>query len=98
MIEDLAKTLADLKESEAIEAVQKRLESNDDPIKILSEARQGMEIVGQRFADGDYFLPELVYSGELLKDITDLVKPKLLMGALYCFHFLAASYATCTNL
>jgi 5-methyltetrahydrofolate--homocysteine methyltransferase len=36
-----------------------------------------MEIVGKRFAAGEYFIPELVYSGELLKRINDMVKPKL---------------------
>jgi methanogenic corrinoid protein MtbC1 len=36
-----------------------------------------MEIVGKRFADGEYFLPELVFSGELLAQVTNLVKPHL---------------------
>jgi len=36
-----------------------------------------MQIFGERFADGRYFIPELVYSGEILKEIIDRVKPKL---------------------
>jgi len=40
-----------------------------------------MEIVGQRFADSEYFIPDLVYSGEILKEITDMVKPKLAKAA-----------------
>ena len=36
-----------------------------------------MEIVGQRFSKGDYFLPELVFSAEILKSIAALVKPKM---------------------
>jgi 5-methyltetrahydrofolate--homocysteine methyltransferase len=36
-----------------------------------------MEIVGKRFADCEYFIPDLVYSGEILKGINELVKPKL---------------------
>jgi methanogenic corrinoid protein MtbC1 len=36
-----------------------------------------MEIVGSRFATGEYFIPDLVYSGDILKLITDMVKPKL---------------------
>jgi 5-methyltetrahydrofolate--homocysteine methyltransferase len=36
-----------------------------------------MEIVGKRFADGSYFLPELVFSGEIFKEIAEIVKPKL---------------------
>ncbi len=77
MAENLVTTLADLKEEEALRIVENRLETSEDPIKILDDARSGMEIVGKRFADGEYFIPDLVYSGEILKEVTDLVKPKL---------------------
>jgi len=36
-----------------------------------------MEIVGKRFADSEYFIPDLIYSGEILKAVTEIVKPKL---------------------
>lgn len=36
-----------------------------------------MEIVGNRFADKEYFISDLLYSGEIQKAITDMVKPKL---------------------
>ena len=77
MAENLVTTLADLKEDEVLKIVENRLNTNEDPIKILDDARSGMEIVGKRFADGEYFIPDLVYSGEILKEVTDLVKPKL---------------------
>ena len=77
MAKDLVKTLADLKEQEAIKIVQDRLNAKEDPLKILEDARKGMEIVGHRFASSEYFIPDLVYSGEILKSVTDLVKPKL---------------------
>lgn len=77
MANDLIITLADLEEKEALETVQSRLNTGDDPIDILRDARRGMEIVGQRFSSGEYFIPDLVYAGEILKEITELVKPKL---------------------
>ncbi len=77
MARDLVNTLADLEEKEAIDIVKQRLDANEDPLKILDDARRGMEIVGKRFADGEYFLTELVYSGEILKEITEVVKPKI---------------------
>jgi methanogenic corrinoid protein MtbC1 len=40
-----------------------------------------MEIVGNRFASSEYFIPDLVYSGEILKEVTELVKPKLAKAA-----------------
>jgi methanogenic corrinoid protein MtbC1 len=77
MTEDLVNTLADLKEQEVVKIVEDRLRANEDPLKILGDARKGMEIVGQRFASSEYFIPDLVYSGEILKSVTELVKPKL---------------------
>ena len=77
MAENLVNALADLKEQEAIKIVEDRLGAGEDPLKILGDARKGMEIVGNRFASSEYFIPDLVYSGEILKSVTELVKPKL---------------------
>jgi methanogenic corrinoid protein MtbC1 len=74
---DFVNLLADLKEGEVLELVKQRLESGEDPMKVLDDGREAMGIVGQRFADGEYFLPELVFSGELLKQVSELVKPYL---------------------
>jgi len=81
MAEDLVSTLADLKEKEALGIVQDRLSAGEEPLKILNDARRAVEIVGKRFADSQYFIPDLVYSGEILKEITDMVKPKLAKAA-----------------
>jgi methanogenic corrinoid protein MtbC1 len=77
MSDDLKKALADLKEKEALEIAQKLLDSGEDPLKILSEAREAVAVVGQRYQDGTYFIPDLVYSGEILKGIVEMVKPKI---------------------
>ena len=69
--------LADLKEDEAIAIVQERLKAGNDPMGILNDASRGMEIVGTRFSKSEYFIPDLVYSGEILKRINELIKPKL---------------------
>jgi len=74
---DLVNLLADLKDKEVLELVKQRLDAGEDPLKILEDSRKGMEIVGKRFADDEYFLPELVFSGDLLKRVTELVKPHL---------------------
>jgi 5-methyltetrahydrofolate--homocysteine methyltransferase len=77
MAEDLINLLADLEEEKALQITRERLESNQDPMAILSDARRGMEMVGERFASGVYFLPDLVYSGEILKQISAIVRPRL---------------------
>jgi 5-methyltetrahydrofolate--homocysteine methyltransferase len=77
MAKDLVKALADLKEQEVKKIVEDRLNAKEDPLRILEDARKGMEIVGKRFANSEYFIPDLVYSGEILKSVTEMVKPKL---------------------
>ena len=77
MAKNLVSTLADLKEKEALKIVEDRLKAGEEPVKILDDARKAMEIVGKRFASSEYFMPDLIYSGEILKEITDMVKPKM---------------------
>ncbi|MDY0027836.1 MAG: B12-binding domain-containing protein [Candidatus Humimicrobiaceae bacterium] len=77
MNKDLVSTIADLNEQEALKIVKDRLSAGEDPLKIMEDARKGLEIVGERFASSEYFIPDLVYSGEIMKLITELVKPQL---------------------
>jgi methanogenic corrinoid protein MtbC1 len=81
MAGDLVNLLADLKEQEALGVVKERLAKGEDAMKILDDARKGMEIVGKRFAESQYFVPDLVYSGEILKAVSELVKPKMTKDA-----------------
>jgi 5-methyltetrahydrofolate--homocysteine methyltransferase len=48
-----------------------------DPFSILDACKQAMAIVGDNFAKGVYFLPELVMAGQILMQISDLIKPLL---------------------
>ena len=77
MARDLVVALSQLKEREALETVEERLKAKDNPLEILNDAKRAMEIVGKRFAAGEYYMPELVYSGVILKRITEMVKPQI---------------------
>jgi len=77
MAADLVYALSELKEKEALEIVRKRLDAGEDALLILNEAKQAMAIVGKRFEDGTYFIPDLMYSGEILQAISDLVRPRM---------------------
>jgi methanogenic corrinoid protein MtbC1 len=74
---DLITALADLKEEEALKIVEEKLNASEDPFKILEDVRLGMEIVGNRFAKNEYFISDLLYAGEILRVVTEKVKPKL---------------------
>jgi len=74
---ELVKLLSDLKEPEALQFVESALAKGIDPSTLLEEAREGMNIVGKRFADEEYFIPDLMFSGEILKGIVKLLAPHL---------------------
>ena len=74
---DLVTALADLKEEEALKIVEEKLNAGEDPFKILEDVRLGMEIVGNHFANNEYFISDLLYAGEILRTLTEKVKPKL---------------------
>ena len=77
MDDDLVALISELKKKEAIEVTQQRLSAGEDPLQILDDARKAMQIVGGRFSDGTYFIPDLVYSGKILGEIAEMVKPGL---------------------
>ncbi len=77
MSEELTNAIANLERNEALRLTNEKLDRGEDPQLVLKEGRDGMEIIGKRFADGEYFLPELVYSGEIFKQISEIIKPKL---------------------
>ncbi|MFC1921420.1 B12-binding domain-containing protein [Chloroflexota bacterium] len=77
MAEELTNAIADLKEKEALKMTQDMLDGGTDANAVLLQAKKGMETVGKRFADGTYFLPELIYSGEIFKEVAEIIKPKL---------------------
>lgn len=76
----LAKLLTDLKEQEALEFVEKALAKGGAPMELLEDAKEGMNIIGQKFASGEYFIPDLVFSGEILKGIVKMIEPHLKKG------------------
>lgn len=72
----LVEWLADMNEDDGV-ALAKRmlLQQGADPMRVLELCRTAMDIVGKRFAEGEYFLPELVLAGEMLETIGVIAKP-----------------------
>ena len=77
MSKKLVNAIADMKEEEALNLVKKMVEDGSEPTAILDAAREAMDIVGQRFEKGDYFLPELMLAGEMMAQITEMIRPEL---------------------
>jgi 5-methyltetrahydrofolate--homocysteine methyltransferase len=77
MSKELVNAIADMREGEALKLVREMVEGGSEPIAILDAAREAMAIVGQRYDEGAYFLPELMLAGEMMSQITGIVKPEL---------------------
>lgn len=68
--------LADMNEDDAVALARRMLlEEGADPLRVLALCRAGMDIVGKRFEEGEYFLPELVLAGEMLENVGAIAKP-----------------------
>jgi methylmalonyl-CoA mutase cobalamin-binding domain/chain len=74
---DLGRALLDLKEDQAKALVKQKLEGGEDPIVIIKECNEAMFEVGQRFERDEYFISELVMSGEIFKGIMSQLEPLL---------------------
>jgi 5-methyltetrahydrofolate--homocysteine methyltransferase len=77
MSKKLVNAIADMREEEALKLVRKMVAEGTAPIEILEAAREAMGIVGERYEKGTYFLPELILAGEMLTQITEVIKPEL---------------------
>lgn len=77
MSQELIDAFTDMREQDVLKITDQMLDSGTDPLETLEACRKAMEVIGQRFEDGDCFLPELILAGEMLRQVSDKVKPRL---------------------
>lgn len=74
---DFITEIVELNENNINELVKTRLQNNEDPLRIMDDVKEAMKIIGDKFSKKEYFLPELIMSGEILKQIFEELGPKL---------------------
>jgi len=57
------------------EETKKALEAEISPQQIINGLSSGMEDVGNKFAQGEYFLSELIWAGEIMKEAMVILEP-----------------------
>ncbi len=77
MSQQLIDAITDMREDDALNITDEMLANGTDPLEVLEACRKSMEIIGQRFEEGDCFVPELILAGEMLKEITEKIKPMM---------------------
>ena len=83
VIERLSNGLLELDMDTAVEAANSIVEGDDslavkDAVHAVTNA---LQIVGKRFQDGEWFLAELVYVGEIAKEVMNMLSPLMEAGA-----------------
>lgn len=75
MKDDLINAMADLDEERALALVKEKLERGETAFEIVEQCRKGVEIVGQRYSEGIYYLSDLIMSEEIFREVMELVEP-----------------------
>jgi len=77
MSKELIDAMVARKQIEAVSLAGDLIENGEDSLKTFAACREVMEVVGKRFEKGEFFLLELIMAGEMLKQISELIKPML---------------------
>lgn len=75
---DLINAMSDLEDEEVMNILEKFIKTNpsaDEGKEVIAACQQGMGIVGKRFEEGEYFVGDLIFSGELITDVVNKLKP-----------------------
>jgi 5-methyltetrahydrofolate--homocysteine methyltransferase len=75
--EELIRAIADMEEDEAMRLAESWLAAGADPDEVLGAAKEALGVIGQRYESREYFLPELIIAGDVMKAIAALVRPRM---------------------
>lgn len=77
MLEKLVNAIVEMREEEALALAKEALEAGIDPLKVVEQSRKAVEEVGDRYEKGQYFLPELMMTGQIMTQLAELTKDKI---------------------
>ena len=69
--------IAGMEEDPAVKLSVELMDAGTPPEDILAACREAMDIVGKKFEEGEFFIPELILAGEMLEQIGNEVKPRI---------------------
>lgn len=74
MSDKLINSIVEMREDEAIATVEKMMKDNVPVMDIMEQCKHAMEKVGERFEEGEYFVPQLLMAAEIMTQITEMTK------------------------
>ena len=75
--EKLTELIIELEVDDIADAVKEALDESKDPFDILNALTKGMDEVGRRYEEKEYYLTELVLAGETMKEAFNILRPAL---------------------
>ncbi|MDP4125827.1 MAG: cobalamin-dependent protein [Bacillota bacterium] len=77
MEDELQEALADLDEEKTLRLVEERIQAGCTTLDIIESCRRGVELVGVKYSNNDYFLSDLIMSEEILKEVMRILEPHI---------------------
>ena len=74
--EKLAVAMGELDE-DTVKEILENVGSPADANAAMEACQKGMDTVGKLFEEGEYFVGDLIYAGELMTDAVEVLKPYL---------------------
>jgi len=77
MSQELIDAITEMREDDVMKITHQMLDSGESPAQVLDDCRVAMEVIGKRFEAGDCFIPELILAGEMLNQVSAVLKPRM---------------------
>ena len=77
MSKELIDAIIEMREDDALAITNQMLDAGASPLDVLDACRNAMDVIGQRFEEGDAFIPELILAGEMMTQISEVIKPRM---------------------
>jgi methanogenic corrinoid protein MtbC1 len=69
--------LLELAEDTVLNLTRDRLAAGENPLEIIEDAQGAMRLVGERYAQGEYFISSMMMAGEIFREVMEIVEPFL---------------------
>lgn len=73
----LVDAIVEIREQEVLDLVDDLLANGTEPAAVVEMCRKAVTLIGKRFEAGEAFIPELIMAGEIMKSVSEKVKPRL---------------------
>ena len=73
----LSDAIAALDKGGVMKIVEEEINTGRDPLDMVDEAREGLEMVGKKFEKGEFFLIELMRAAQVFQAAAEVINPKL---------------------